>query len=185
MELPLPNPVPEFVTRTGLEIVVEDVLWKLVRRLKHRCRIIEDDDGSPYLLRCYLTPMTEQRWWPGVFLHYFYRGDHDREVHNHPWDVSMSLILTGGYIEERFDAETRGIVERVIKPLMLNVIRGDDFHRVQMRKGGCFSLFIAGRKIQRWGFLRRDGTEFEDAEERYERIFREKGAVTKLPTVVD
>jgi len=184
MELPLPNEVPELAARTGLEIVVEDVLWKLVRRLKHRCRIIEDDEGSPYLLRCYLTPIVEQRWWPGVFLHYFYRGDHDREVHNHPWGVSVSLILTGGYIEERYSIELGDIIERDLKPLMINVIRGNDFHRVQMRKGGCWTLFIAGKKIQRWGFLNRDGTGYEDAEERYRRIFREK-TNTRLSPVVD
>lgn len=83
---------------------------------------ITDDGGDPYLTRHYLTPHAD--WWrapfknadpwgltlsesvlklglPGVYPHWFHRGDNDRELHCHPWEWSASLILWGGYREQR------------------------------------------------------------------------------------
>lgn len=113
--------------------------------------------GSPYLTRWYLWPegprTTENEDDDSdlpfaVFLHKFHRGDGDRDQHNHPWDLSVAIVLAGGYREERGDEV------RTVLPGTVNVIRGDDFHRVDLLDPakGSWSLFIAGRKTGGWGF---------------------------------
>lgn len=146
-------------------------------RLKHK--IILGDDGSPYLLRTHLTP--DRDWWrkelemKAAFLHFFFRSDADRELHNHPWDGAYSLILSGGYWEERWDPRTRTVVRKLFKPGMINRLSSDTFHRVQLvdEDAGCWTLFVAGRKVLadgEWGFMLPDGSGFETANARYERM---------------
>lgn len=112
-------------------------------------------NGSPYLTRWYLWPEgprdvdNEGSDLPfAMFLHKFHRGDADRDQHNHPWDLSVAIVLAGGYVEER------GGERRVVRPGTINVIRGDDFHRVDLLDPirGSWSLFVAGRKTSNWGF---------------------------------
>ena len=139
------------------------LLKKLIVGLKSRTI---ETDGRPYLTRFYV--------WPGkprtnddedsatsklpfaIFVHFFHRGDSDRELHNHPWKTSVSLILSGGYVEEREE----GL--RTLRPGMINVIRGTDFHRVELLKPdqGCWTIFIAGRKASDWGFKARGSNVF-------------------------
>lgn len=66
-------------------------------------------DGKPYLTRYYLTgaeptpsgtPEEKRVWGVAVFLHHFHASDGERALHNHPWP-GLSLILRGGYVEER------------------------------------------------------------------------------------
>lgn len=118
------------------------------------CRTIATDN-SPYLTRWYVWPSgprtvaTEGSNLPfAVFLHKFHRGDNDKEQHNHPWDMSVSIILAGGYREER------GSDVKIFTPGMVNTITKDDFHRVDLLNPtmGCWSLFIAGRNVGGWGF---------------------------------
>lgn len=79
--------------------------------------IIPGDDGSLYLWRIYLTPHhpdphgvpVQPRNRPALFLHYFFRGDLDRELHSHPWKWGLSFILTNGYTEERYEDPYAGL----------------------------------------------------------------------------
>ncbi len=112
-------------------------------------------NGSPYLTRWYLWPdgprdvEDEGGDLPfALFLHKFHRGDADREQHNHPWNLSVAIVLAGGYREERGDAV------HTHRPGSVNVIRGNDFHRVDLLNpaAGSWSLFVAGRKTRGWGF---------------------------------
>jgi hypothetical protein len=124
--------------------------------------VIRSADGSPYLLRKYLLPKRfSGAWWPGVFLHKFYRSDEDRFPHNHPWRFAVSLILTGGYIERRYkpDGQCIELSKHVRRPLTFNVIRAEDFHKAQLLepKRGCWTLFVAWRHKtakpgEEWGF---------------------------------
>jgi hypothetical protein len=117
--------------------------------------------SGPYLLRKYLLPKRHTgAWWPGVFLHKFYRSDEDRSPHNHPWQFAVSLILTGGYREWRFDRASQTFRAYVRRPLSFNVIRAEDFHRADLLDphAGCWTLFIAfGHKPaeagEEWGFV--------------------------------
>lgn len=126
-------------------------------------RVIQDLDGRPYLTRYYLLHVA-RRWLPGVFLHHFHRGDGDRDLHHHPWRHSISLILAGGYTEERIDpdGETR---KRDFGPGRLNVINANDYHRVDLLEHDAWTLFIAGKKMQRWGFKVRETGEYIDHED--------------------
>jgi hypothetical protein len=61
------------------------------------------------------------------------------------------LILSGGYVEHRL--ENGGVVGlRTLRPGMVNRIGADDFHRVTLLAEGCWSLFVAGKRTQTWGF---------------------------------
>ncbi len=134
-------------------------------------RVIYDQVGqSPYLSRYYLigrpthpdghdpfdyygdprpgTTWPEKSW--GLYLHRFHRGDMDRELHNHPWSWSVSLILAGGYLEER--REGLSVTQRVLSPGRLNFIGGDTFHRVDLLEQDAWTLFLVGPKTQSWGF---------------------------------
>lgn len=90
---------------------------------------------------------------PNAYLHYFFRGDDDVELHNHPWKYSVSLILTGGYIEER-RTKTGHIYTRSVLPGTLNFIRASDYHRVDLLDptNGAWTLFISYKRCQDWYF---------------------------------
>jgi hypothetical protein len=134
-------------------------------------RVIRDrEDGGPYLSRSYLhgTPvmpdgsspfdehgdMRKGAEWPsrfGLYLHRFHRGDSAFHLHNHPWGWSLSLVLAGGYIEERRQRDG-SVTRRTLRPGHFNWIRGEDFHRVDLIESDAWTLFLAGPKLSGWGF---------------------------------
>lgn len=189
-------------------------------------RVIYDRLGqSPYLSRYYLLGRPRMRdgseptdengtlrpgvvWETenfGIYLHKFHRGDDDLATHSHPWRWAVSLILAGGYREERrlnktcrcgharglhrdrYDPKGKGspwpgvagffsrdgsctacddctrFVGKIIvgrfRPGMLNFIRADDYHRVDLTEHDCWSLFITGPKVGTWYFRRREDDE--------------------------
>ncbi len=132
-------------------------------------RVIFDRDGKePYLSRYYIlgapvapdgapfdasgNPKVGIKWSDGlgIFLHRFHRGDDGDELHNHPWGWSVSIILAGGYFEER--RHGLDVHSHEYRPGSINVLRADTFHRVDLRESDCWSLFVAGPKVQGWGF---------------------------------
>jgi hypothetical protein len=102
-----------------------------------------------------------------VMLQRAHRSDDALQLHNHPWKWCLSLVLAGGYVEERraerrcachyprCDHQLYGIERRVVKPWRLNLVRAEDFHRIELRESDCWSLVIAGRRVQDWGFWSR------------------------------
>ena len=170
------------------------VLRLLDRLPLERRTIFSDDRVSPYLTRFYVSP--DKPWWrrrlPGVFLHWFHRSDADRELHCHPWRWSVSLVLAGGYVEERLGSgldfrvvrtvisERLPILSRRFRPGTINVLYEDTFHRVTLiDPRGALTLFIAGPKVgipddSSWGFLSRDGTTYETVGEREDRLNRSR-----------
>ena len=118
-------------------------------------RTIYRDDGKPYLERYYLIHSTRFKYIPGIYLHKFLSSDEDPELHDHPWGTSISVILTGGYLEERRE-EDDTVTSRLVRPGFFNLIRKNDFHRVDLIKDHAWTLFIAGKRKQDWGFWNRD-----------------------------
>ena len=125
--------------------------------------------GDPYLRRVYLLRRKNllavgkkllppslyrrlEKVAPSMYLHYFYRGDSDTELHNHPWGISFSFILTNGYWESRW--RPHGVEDQEKRPGDINVLRAYDFHRVTLRDKtkGAWSLFVSGPRVQDWGF---------------------------------
>jgi hypothetical protein len=93
-----------------------------------------------------------------VYLNRFHRGDEDLELHDHPWRWAVSLILSGGYTEERRDGVRVSLRVRV--PGNLNVILGDTFHRIASVQPDTWTLFVAGPRAKDWGFWNRVGGTF-------------------------
>lgn len=136
-------------------------------------RVIYDGEGrSPYLTRHYLIgapkmpdgsrpfdefgDMRPSAIWSGrfgIYLHRFHRSDSDRELHNHPWRWSCSLVLAGGYVEERRSGDA--VISRRVTPGRFNWIGHDDFHRVDLIEKDAWTLFVVGPKVSSWGFWSR------------------------------
>jgi hypothetical protein len=130
-------------------------------------RIIYDrDGGTPYLARWYLVgakPNVDAHGNPTgkvkkspyqVLLHRFFRGDHDGELHSHPWRWAIAIVLVGGYMEERRVGDR--VVTRRCGPGTINVIRAEDFHRVDLIGAESWSLFMTGPKVADWFFWCRE-----------------------------
>ncbi len=115
--------------------------------------IMDREGGSVYLERYYLhgEPTRDGQWSEspiGVYLHRFRRSDDDLELHNHPWESSVSFVLAGGYTEERRCDKPDGsweVVRRRIEPGEINVIMADTFHRVDLIEEDAWTLFLVGR----------------------------------------
>lgn len=107
----------------------------------------------------------------GVFLHHFQQSDPTEDFHNHPYGESWSCILAGGYREERFigwrwrgwknafhDAAVHVRTRRVGD---VNRIYAGTYHRIDLLDvRGCWTLFVAGKKTQEWGFRNRRTGQF-------------------------
>lgn len=107
-------------------------------------------------------PMLE-RWrlvqtpWFGIYVHFIYREDLDRDPHDHPWNF-FSIVLRGVYEEER-TADIR-------RPHKVDLRRFTDSswlnrmhffplrsaHRIIWVMPGTVTLCIVGRKRRDWGF---------------------------------
>jgi hypothetical protein len=128
------------------------VLERLLFRISaHRpCRFIDGDGGEPYLERYYIFGAFG--W--NAYLHRFVDSDPDRGLHDHPWNRAVSLVLTGGYEELRPSPDPERTRCRFIAPWSLNLLRGQDFHRVVLRAGRpAWTLFVHGPRVKGWGFL--------------------------------
>jgi hypothetical protein len=112
---------------------------------------IAGDDGNPKIHRHYLFGTGKTF---GVFLHYFVGSDPATEFHDHPWSWSVSIVLCGGYTEERRGRYDSTITRRWLGPGRVNLLLPDIFHRVELRdRRPAWTLFIHGPKIRKWGFL--------------------------------
>src|SRR6266498_4159033 len=155
------------------------ILERLSRLFRERI-IGARADGKPYLSRFYIFggPRTWSSigqnegesygwsWLPfNIMLHKFHMSDDDSALHNHPWKWSYSLILAGGYVEERrinnyTNVHSTFLTWRVFRPWQWNSIKADDFHRVDLIEKDCWTLFIAGPKSQSWKFWDRKTGEY-------------------------
>ncbi len=135
-----------------------EFLIRLVNSLPaDRKRVIMGEQGS-YLTRYTLATSKEASWnlpraedGGAVYLHFFHRSDADDQLHNHPW-TGRSLILTGGYREERRVGDQ--VLQRYLRPCDVNILYPDTFHRIDLTDpaAGCWTLFLAGERVQSWGF---------------------------------
>ena len=120
----------------------------------------------PYLLRWWLIPRNPVF---NVYLHHFLRSDDDRALHTHPWLFNCSVLLVGQYIEH---------TEKNSNLLWAGDWKfrwGPAAHRVELLDEPCWTLFITGPRVRKWGFLCPQGfvhwRDFTDV--------RDKGAVGK------
>jgi hypothetical protein len=83
--------------------------------------------------------------WFGIYLHHLMRSDHDRALHDHPWNF-ISILLTGEYKEHTAQGVThhrRGSI--LIRPAMW-------LHRFELEHP-MWTLVFVGSRLRRWGFM--------------------------------
>jgi len=102
---------------------------------------------APYLRRWWIIPRSR---FFNIYLHNFLRSDDDRALHDHPW-LNVSLILAGSYVEHTIAA---GGVNRHQRFTAGDLrFRGArTAHRIELDDGPCWTLFITGPVIRKWGF---------------------------------
>ena len=115
-----------------------------------------DSPNGAYLYRWWLIPRNKVL---NVYLHCFLRDDDDRALHDHPWPW-LSFLLSGEYIEHTIAAG--GIHRRAIREAGSLKVSGPwRAHRVELfnhqddpaqGKDHCWTLFITGPRLRRWGF---------------------------------
>lgn len=133
---------------------LEDFLFKLVDKLGLEYKIIKRRDDSLYLTRFYFRRSTDSKYLPGIYLHCFHSSDQDQELHDHPWDKAIAILLSGSYKEELRTADDK-VYSRIMKPGYINYIRGNTFHRVDLLNKRVWTLFISWNKGKDWGFWNR------------------------------
>ncbi len=157
------------------------LLTQLHRLAKsRRSYMIYSPDGKDYLNRIAIAgdlpkePATRR---VNFFLHHILMNDLDRHLHNHPWEWSYSIILSGGYTEERL--MPGGTRRRRLRPGMINKLGPHDFHRIlELHGPETWTLFIGGPKTLDWGFLVPEIGFI--SESIYRKVFEEDGSRRKL-----
>jgi hypothetical protein len=87
-----------------------------------------------------------------VRVHRILRSDHGRDPHDHPWPY-LTIVLFGGYWEERYDDEGMCISQRWHGPGSILYRPAGSWHRLDLPPGkDCWTLFITGPYRQGWGF---------------------------------
>jgi hypothetical protein len=91
--------------------------------------------------------------WFGVYLHWIYLPDRDRDPHDHPWTFA-SIVLRGGYGEEVIvpespDPRTRMVVHRAPS---VHIMRMWQAHRIRVLKPNTMTLVFTGPRKRVWGF---------------------------------
>jgi hypothetical protein len=114
---------------------------------------IRPQGAAPYLRRYFVAGWSPRNGaaGPAVFLHHFLSSDPDDAVHSHPWTWGLSLILVGGYIEQRL-TEDDELAARTYHPGEVNVLTPVDRHRIVLLERDCWTLFLAGPYGQPWTF---------------------------------
>ena len=111
--------------------------------------------GTPYLTRYFLTPMTP---WGQLRVHVFHRPDEDPDPHDHPWDF-VTFPLTS-YVELFMDGTGHFMRERLVKRFrfhyrsaeMAHLVTGRVSGKVVVNWGKIYTIVWSGRIRRTWGF---------------------------------
>lgn len=142
-----------------------DDTWETSRRTGLWRRLtLRRADGRVYLDRWGLGHDRIGR----VFLHKMSAPDPGRDLHDHPWWF-VSLVLWGGYTEERADTRTaphlariaelygspscrRGVVRRR-RLLSVKAMALGECHTItELQRSTCWTLVLGGPRRRTWGF---------------------------------
>jgi len=90
----------------------------------------------PYLFRWYIILFDYS-----IRIHHWIASDDLRYKHDHPWWM-LIFILKGGYIDNGDKLSVGSIRFR----------KASYKHSVKVNPGGCWSLLITGKSLNKWGF---------------------------------
>jgi len=108
--------------------------------------------ANPYLRRWFII---RRKPLVGAYLHQFMRSDDDRALHDHPYRINVSIVLSGCYVEHTIDRG--GINRRTVRKAGDVIVRlGPSPHRVEIEQP-CWTLFLWASYINdargaHWGF---------------------------------
>lgn len=127
--------------------------WLYLRAMKTPHRHLTSANGLDlyvgrwWLFNQYDDFVARRKWLPSIRLHHIMRADHDRHLHDHPWNA-RTVILAGFYIEER---EGTDLIRR--SQGSTASLKFGEFHRiVYVPPEGVWTLFITWRYRGTWGF---------------------------------
>lgn len=134
--------------------------WLIARAQRTPYFHIAGEEGV-YMRRWWLMPrwtlkadergnLMPKAWMPfSVRVHHICLPDHDRDLHDHPFNY-RTVILRGCYVEEDIFSVRRSRI-----PGDTVAATAQTFHRIASvsKDGGVWTLFIMGRRINPWGFL--------------------------------
>jgi hypothetical protein len=112
------------------------------------------DEAEPYLRRWWVIPRNA---YFNIYLHQILKSDDPRALHDHPW-WNISFILKGGYFEVMpkwygITGRPCGVRRKWRGRFALIFRRATAAHRLEVSPGRpCWSLFITGRIVRKWGF---------------------------------
>lgn len=97
-------------------------------------------------------------------LHHIAREDRARDFHTHPFNF-VSIVVDGWYRERTPASQSQDssfdrhrYVETVRRPGSIAFRRASDRHTIsEVSAGGCWTIFLMGRKQGSWGFHTEDG----------------------------
>lgn len=111
------------------------------------CDVTIGGNDDPYMRRWFIIPRNPIF---NIYLHQFLRSDDDRALHDHPW-LNLSFLLRGRYVEHTIaQGGINHRVERKAGDYKFRTPRSA--HRVELIDGECWTLFITGPRLRRWGF---------------------------------
>jgi hypothetical protein len=106
------------------------------------------DPDDPYMKRWWVIPRNRLF---NIYLHEFLHSDDDRALHDHPWLFNVSILLVGSYVEH--EIEYGGVNKETRYEAGSVRFRGPRFfHRIELREGPTWTLFITGPVVRQWGF---------------------------------
>jgi hypothetical protein len=121
--------------------------------------ILDADKPTHVYLRRFIALKTP---WVGLYVHWIYTKDEDRDPHNHPFNF-WSWVVRGGYEERRYWLhgegllKARGSTTRIRKRWSLARTTRTYFHRiVALHDTPTITVILTGRR-SKWGFLTKDG----------------------------
>jgi hypothetical protein len=119
--------------------------------------LVRRDDDVVYLTRWWLVKTP----WGGIMLHRMDGPDARTTIHDHPFPF-VSIVLRGGYIEDRLDP-MRMIVIHARRVRRINVMRREDAHTIRLlTRTPTWTLVFAGRHRRTWGFIEPDAADGYD-----------------------
>lgn len=134
-------------------MIAEIIIAQAVRNV-YRKGHIYGNDGSLYMGRYTLfeTDGLSAR------VHQIARPDHDRHLHDHPWNFA-SYVLRGGYTEQRpidvnpcFQGDSEDCNSTYRAKGSWAWRHATDRHRISDVQPDTWTLFVYGRLAQWWGF---------------------------------
>jgi hypothetical protein len=106
--------------------------------------------NGPYLTKYTLFHGGKAGW--KLYLNHILRSDEDPDPHDHPWAWMVAWVLVGGYVEHRKPDYTTPWTSRTRYPGLPYVMTRTTRHRVELRAGTSWSLFLCGPSLKGWGF---------------------------------